>query len=657
MIRRVIPSPHKQLQGNLSYIKSSFETQKSKNQILRLNESFDRNYGKIEAKTFRRTIKMIGGFPVVLTTLIFTIITGILIGLSQTVILKWSEIWITTHNNQEVLGTLALILAAIGFATQFLFNIIIYFSGVRLSSKLHSSMVFRALHSQIKEYLNKIPFGVFLNRFSNDLDKIDFKIPQVVAGVANCLCQLVFVAILGLQTLDSVLVFLPVVVYLILTCMVYQKFMRPNREVVRLSNISKAPIARLVLDSVLGSPEIRSMTKERFFSGKMINLVNSNSKNYLMIYGLELWLRSTLAVLDFVVVLLPTFSIIFYQIYADFYQTNTNPPPGAKKRILATALYVINVNNLIPEFSRLLLQFADLETSMVHLERCLSFEAIEPESGYHTFKKDSLYYQNPQKRLNKARQLLSVKKNTKLFPEGRIEFRNVWARYPGKNKAAIKNLNLEIQPGERVGILGLSGSGKSTFISLLLRTVKPYRGEIRFDELPINQVDLKKLRRQINLVGQSTQLVEGTISDNISSRRLTHYEEGKILKDLKELGFSEEKLKTNGLSYSLMPDGANLSSGERRVLGLVKSLHEKKQIVVFDCGTSYLDAEAERRFQIKAQDCFEGCTMVVIGEKLEAVVGCDRVLVFRGGKVGECGRVAELLSDQSSMLSEMYGKS
>jgi subfamily B ATP-binding cassette protein MsbA len=228
---------------------------------------------------------------------------------------------------------------------------------------------------------------------------------------------------------------------------------------------------------------------------------------------------------------------------------------------------------------------------------------------------------------------------------GALEFKNLSFRYPGANEWALKNINVKIEPGQTVALVGASGGGKSTFANLILRFYPHDQGEILLDGVEINRYKLANLRQQIALVTQQVILFNDTIANNIAYGALAGAEREKIetaARDAYALEFVD-KLEL-GLDTEIGENGVKLSGGQRQRLALARALLKDAPILILDEATSALDTESERYIQAALQKVMRGRTTLVIAHRLSTIENADMILVMEQGRIVERGSHQELLA-------------
>ncbi|WP_295383882.1 lipid A export permease/ATP-binding protein MsbA [uncultured Thiodictyon sp.] len=229
--------------------------------------------------------------------------------------------------------------------------------------------------------------------------------------------------------------------------------------------------------------------------------------------------------------------------------------------------------------------------------------------------------------------------------QGRIEYRGVSHRYSTDKAQAIIDLDLVIAPGEKVALVGRSGSGKTTIASLLPRFYDPTAGEILIDGIPIRDLTLVDLRSQIALVSQDVVLFNDSIADNIAYGRPqtpSHAELVAVAKAAHALEFIEAL--PQGFDTPIGDRGVLLSGGQRQRLAIARAMLKDAPILILDEATSALDTESERHIQAALQQLMERRTTLVIAHRLSTIENADRILVLMEGRIVEQGRHAELLA-------------
>jgi len=217
--------------------------------------------------------------------------------------------------------------------------------------------------------------------------------------------------------------------------------------------------------------------------------------------------------------------------------------------------------------------------------------------------------------------------------EGRIEFNNVSFTYPGESKPALSRVSFVIKPGEKVGIIGRIGSGKSTIEKLILGFYTADEGSILIDGIDITQLDPAEVRRNINYVPQDVTLFSGDVRDNISYRA-PYVEDSTIIRAAKLAGVDDFiKQHPSGYSLKVNEGGTSLSGGQRQSIGVARALLLDAPIYLFDEPTNAMDAKTEQLMINRLQKGTLNSTTLVVTHKMSLLQLTERLMVIENGKL------------------------
>ena len=235
-----------------------------------------------------------------------------------------------------------------------------------------------------------------------------------------------------------------------------------------------------------------------------------------------------------------------------------------------------------------------------------------------------------------------------------IEFKNISFSYPDGTQA-LKNLSTRIEGGTKVGLVGISGSGKTTFLNLIPRFFHLKNGSILIDNQNINDINLNSLRKEISLVSQDVILFDDTIKANILYGNVFASNE-EIIKACKFAAAQDfvEKL-PNKYETVIGENGIKLSGGQKQRLSIARAILKNSSIILLDEATSSLDSESESVIQHAIENLTKNKTTIIIAHRLSTVMNCDKILVFENGQIIEEGK-HEFLVNNSSTYKKLYEK-
>lgn len=237
---------------------------------------------------------------------------------------------------------------------------------------------------------------------------------------------------------------------------------------------------------------------------------------------------------------------------------------------------------------------------------------------------------------------------------GEIEFRNVSFKYKKEGKKyVLSNVSFHIEPGQTVGIIGGTGSAKSTLVQLIPRLYDVTEGKILIDQIPVKQYPLKHLREAVAMVLQKNTLFTGTIADNLRWGKEDASEE-ELMKACRMACADEFLLQMkDGLSSQVEQGGVNLSGGQKQRLCIARALLKRPRILILDDSTSAVDTATEAKIREALQNNLADTTKIIIAQRITSVMHADQILIMEDGKLNDCGTHEELLQ-RNEIYQEIY---
>ncbi|VFQ59625.1 unnamed protein product [Cuscuta campestris] len=480
--------------------------------------------------------------------------------------------------------------------------------GLKTSQIFFSQILHSILHAPMS-FFDTTPSGRILSRASNDQTNIDVFLPFFMNLTLAFYITLIGIIIMTCQYTWPTVVLLIPLGWLNFWCRGY--FLATSRELTRLDSITKAPVIHHFSESIAGVMTIRCFRKQDGFSHENVNRVDANLRMDFHNNGSNEWLGCRLELIgSFILCTSALFMIVL-------------PSSIIKPENVGLSLsYGLSLNASL--FWTIFIS-CFVENKMVSVERIKQFTNIPSEAEWR--KKDLLPPPNwPNK--------------------GNVELQDLQVRYRPNTPLVIKGITLSIEGGEKIGVVGRTGGGKSTLIQVFFRLVEPTAGRIVIDNIDISVLGLHDLRSRFGIIPQEPVLFEGTVRSNIDP--IEQYSDEEIWKSLERCQLKDVVAsKPEKLGAPVADNGDNWSVGQRQLLCLGRVMLKRSKLLFMDEATASVDSQTDSVIQKIIREDFASCTIISIAHRIPTVMDCDRVLVIDAGKAKEFDRPSRLLERPS----------
>uniref|UniRef100_A0A8C1YWY8 Multidrug resistance-associated protein 1 n=1 Tax=Cyprinus carpio TaxID=7962 RepID=A0A8C1YWY8_CYPCA len=568
----------------------------------RLTEADKANTGRVKLSVFWEYMKAIG-----LPLSIFSVFLFFCHHLSSLGSNYWLSLWTddpvinNTQPNREMrLG----VYGALGISQVFCYSVAVSVGGILASRYLHQTMLYNVLRSPMS-FFERTPSGNLVNRFAKETDTIDSVIPSIIKMFMGSMFNV-------LGSCAVILIATPLVAIIIPPLGLFYFFVQrfyvaSSRQLKRLESVSRSPVYTHFNETLLGTSVIRAFGEQQRFITESDGRVDHNQKAYFPSIVANRWLAVRL---EFVGNCIVTFAALFAVMARD------SLSPGIMGLSISYALQVTASLNWLVRMS------SELETNIVAVEKVKEYGDTEKEAEWR-LEHSTLPAGWP--------------------TAGHIEIHNFGLRYREDLELAISDISVNIEGGEKVGIVGRTGAGKSSLTLGLFRIIEAAQGEIRIDGVNVAELGLHELRSRITIIPQDPVLFSGSLRMNLDP--FDGYTDEEVWRAL-ELAHLKNFVSglPDKLNHECSEGGENLSLGQRQLVCLARALLRKTKILVLDEATAAVDLETDNLIQSTIRTQFEDCTVLTIAHRLNTIMDYTRVLVLDKGQMAEFDSPSNLIA-------------
>ncbi|KAF2134156.1 ABC multidrug transporter-like protein [Dothidotthia symphoricarpi CBS 119687] len=513
--------------------------------------------------------------------------------------------------------------ASFGFTQavlMFLFSISVSIFGTEAGKTMLHRAITRVLRAPMS-FFDTTPLGRITNRFSKDIDVMDNTLTDSMRMYFLTLAQIIAVFILIIAYYYYYVIALgPLAIIFWWSATFYRS---SAREVKRHESVLRSTVFSRFGEAVMGTPTIRAYGLQAQFSRSVRAAVDDMNSAYYLTFANQRWLSMRLDLVGMLLVFTTGILVVTSRFSVD---------PSIAGLVLS---YILTIVQMIQFTVR---QLAEVENNMNATERIHHYGTqLEEEAP------------------------LKMGEVRSTWPEhGEIVFDNVEMRYRDGLPLVLKGLSMHVRAGERIGVVGRTGAGKSSIMSTLFRLQELAGGSISIDGVDISQVGLHDLRSKLAIIPQDPTLFKGTIRSNLDP--FHEHSDLELWGALRQADLVSNESTVDDHSGRIHLDsiveeeGLNFSLGQRQLMALARALVRQSQIIVCDEATSSVDQETDARIQKTIISGFKGKTLLCIAHRLKTIITYDRICVMDAGLIAELDTPAKLY-DQGGIFTSMCERS
>ncbi|XP_023242085.1 multidrug resistance-associated protein 4-like [Centruroides sculpturatus] len=477
---------------------------------------------------------------------------------------------------------------------------------VAASIKLHNNMFHCIIRTPIF-FLDNNPIGKILNRFSRDTNSMDDMLPLVLLEAVRT-----FIRVIGIFVIEGIICpYLLIVKFILLmsSYLMWTIHCDVLKSIKYLEGKSRSPVFSHLSVSLYGLTTIRAFNVKNKFISAFNEYQDKHTATWFIYVALNRWICSYGHIICFLN-LIATIVVLCI--------TMPSIDAGSKIGLIINYEFI-----LLLYLEWCIKHLSETEYQMNSVARILNYSELKSEAGYESSPNEQPPANWPQK--------------------GEIKFKNVSLKYSNDRSIVLNNLSFCIKPGEKIGIVGRTGAGKSSIVASLFRITEP-TGTITIDGIDTKNIGLRDLRSKISIIPQDPVLFTGPLRRNIDP--FNEYSEEMLWQAIEEVQLKDViKNLPGGMDTHLTEGGRNFSVGERQLICLARTILCQNKILVMDEATSNIDKMTDTRIQKIIRENFKSCTVLTIAHRLNTIIDSDRVMVLHSGTIQEFDAPYTLLND------------
>ncbi|KAL3188436.1 hypothetical protein MRX96_003415 [Rhipicephalus microplus] len=504
---------------------------------------------------------------------------------------KWSQDGDVSRRHLYITGYALFLASYVVF--NFVFWSIFVVGTLRAAIWFHQQLLNGIMRSPLS-FFDTTPMGRIINRFSRDVESVDKEIP---INANMTMCNIVWgmqllILICIMSPYFTIVVFMAVLLFASVTIVSLPAF----RQVQRLRSVTRSPILTHISESLAGVVSVRAFGVTKQFINALERCVDVN------------------------------INCCYHSISLDC----------CRLTIANTLALVVSLGGLIVDhcWKELPEPRNDWPCAVLHpggVKCCIEYIGLTEEAPWRN---------------------ADSQPDADWPARGNIAYSNYSAAYRDNLDLVLKGINIKIYDGQKIGIVGRTGAGKSTLALALFRIIEPRTGKINLDHVDISKIGLHDLRSKMTIIPQDPVLFAGTLRWNLDP--CEDYTDDALWKALEQAHLKDfVATQDAGLDYEVLEGGENLSAGQRQLVCLTRALLRKSKVLVLDEATSSVDMATDHLIKDTIHREFSSTTMITIAHRLHTIMDCDRIIVLSDGEIVEQGTPAELVQKEDGLFLSM----
>ncbi|XP_071962252.1 ATP-binding cassette sub-family C member 10-like [Antedon mediterranea] len=484
------------------------------------------------------------------------------------------------------------------------------YGGLCATKLVHNRLLDRILHAPIV-FFEETPIGRLINRFSSDVYSVDKDLPFMLNIFLAQLYGVLGTVVITCYTLPwFILVLVPI---LIVYYLIQKYYRKTSRELKRITSVTRSPIYAHFSETLSGVMTIRALRATERFEEENLTRLEQNQRANFCSLAVTMWLGLWLQLLGVVMV----GAVALLSVWEHH---NGGINPGLVGLAIS---YILGITG---QLMGVITSFTETEKQMVSVERIMHYVKEVPQES-----QQSLLYTPAQ------------------WPSlGRVCFTRVSFSYHRHLPNALNSVTFTTAPGEKIGIVGRTGSGKSSLFLALFRMVELQDGSITIDGTNISHVQVQDLRSRLAVIPQDPFLFSGSIRENLDPKG--EHSDDELWCILEKCHLKEVVQALGGLEGEAAEKGRHFSSGQRQLVCLARAMLTRAKVLCIDEATASIDYDTDKLLQETIRTEFRENTVLTIAHRINTIVDSDRVIVMESGMIAEFDAPDDLLSDTNSLF-------